>query len=319
MVTLHDIKGAYERIRRAIIQTPIMTSLTANLMTQCSIFFKCENLQRVGAFKFRGAYHAISQLSPKEKMKGVITHSSGNHAQAVALAAKMQEIPATIVMPSDSSPVKIDATRGYGAEVVLCDPNLAAREKTTKTLIKKQGSILIHPYNDKQVIAGNGTAALELIQEVGALDYMFAPVGGGGLISGTAIATKGLCPKSKVIAVEPKNADDAYRSWKSGKLLPSENPNTIADGLRTSLSKLTFSLIQKHVDDIITVTEEEIINAMRFLWERMKLVVEPSGAVPLAGLFKIQEQLDNQRIGIILSGGNVDLTTFFDQYRSTGN
>lgn len=317
MVTFADIGAAYERIRRASIQTPLMTSLTANRLTGCSIFFKCENFQRIGAFKFRGAYNAISQLSQKEKQKGVITHSSGNHAQAVAQAAKMLEISATIVMPKDSSPVKIAATRGYGATIEFCEPDLKTREEVTRKLIKKHGYILIHPYDDSRIIAGAGTAAFELINEVGALDAMFGPVGGGGLISGTAIATKGLCPQAKVYAVEPEQADDAFQSFKTGKLMPSQNPTTVADGLRTALSKLTFSIIRKNVDDIILVSEEEILDAMRFLWERMKLVIEPSGAVPLAGLFKLKDEIDNQRIGVILSGGNVDLTQFFDQYKAS--
>ena len=317
MVSFTDVKAAYDRIRRASIQTPLMTSLTANRWTNCSIFFKCENFQRIGAFKFRGAYNAISQLSKKEKDRGVITHSSGNHAQAVAQAAKLLGITATIVMPKNSSPVKIAATQGYGATVEFCEPDLKSREKATNALIKKHKYVLIHPYDDPRVIAGAGTAAFELISEVGALDVMFAPVGGGGLISGTAIATKGLCPNAKVFAVEPEAADDAYQSYKTGKLVPCKNPLTIADGLRTSLSDLTFSIIKKHVDDIITVSETEIIEAMKFLWERMKLVIEPSGAVSLAGLFKIKDQLENQRIGIILSGGNVDLTQYFDQLKSS--
>ncbi len=315
MVSFSDVKEAYERIRRASIQTPLMTSLTANRWTNCSIFFKCENFQRIGAFKFRGAYNAISQLTQKEKDRGVITHSSGNHGQAVAQAAKMLGIKATIVMPTNSSPVKIAATKEYEATVEFCDPDQKSREKVTNALIKKHKFVLIHAYDNPQVIAGAGTAAYELISEVGALDVMFAPVGGGGLVSGTAIATKGLCPTAKVYAVEPEQADDAYQSFKTGTIVPSENPITIADGLRTSLSELTFSIIQKHVDDIITVSEEEILDAMKFLWERMKLVIEPSGAVSLAGLFKLKDQLDNQRIGIILSGGNVDLTSFFDQWR----
>ena len=316
MITLKEVQDAYERIRRASIQTPLMTSLTANRRTNCSIFFKCENFQRIGAFKFRGAYNAISQLSPAQKKRGVITHSSGNHAQAVALAAKMLDIPATIVMPKDSAKIKIKATEGYGAEVVFCEPTLASREEITSKLIKKHNYVLIHAYDNAHVIAGAGTAALELIQEVGALDYIFAPIGGGGLISGTAIASKGLNPPGKVIGVEPANADDAYRSMKSNKLLPSENPNTIADGLRTALSKLTFSIIQQHVDKIITVSEEEILEAMRFIFERMKLVIEPSGATSLAGVFHMEKQLDNVRIGVILSGGNVDLTPLFNHLKS---
>ncbi len=315
MVTFEDVTTAYERIREAVIQTPVMTSLTANRLANCSIFFKCENFQRIGAFKFRGAYNAITQLSSEERKRGVITHSSGNHAQAVALAGQMLEIPATIIMPKNSSPVKIAATKSYGATVVFCDPTVKAREKMVSTLIEKHQYVLIHPYDDPRVIAGAGTAALELFNEVGALDSILAPVGGGGLVSGTAIASKGLMPTTRVFAVEPEQANDAYKSFTTGKLVPSVNPNTIADGLRTSLSERTFAIIRSGVENIITVSEEEIIKAMKFLWERMKLVVEPSGAVPLAGLFTSKDTFANQRVGLILSGGNVDLTQFLDQWQ----
>ncbi|MFW9935240.1 MAG: threonine/serine dehydratase [Candidatus Thorarchaeota archaeon] len=316
MVSLQDIQAAHKRIQKVVINTPVMTSNTANRLTNCHLFFKCENFQRVGAFKFRGAYNAISQLSSKEKEQGVIAHSSGNHAQAVALAAQMLGVPATIVMPENSSPVKIAATQDYGATIVFCEPKLKSREATTNALIEKHRFVLIHPYDDPRIIAGAGTVALEFLNEVKNLDAIFAPVGGGGLISGTAIATKGANPTTKVYAVEPEQADDAFKSFKSGKLLLSTNPTTIADGLRTSLSELTFSIIRKHVDDIITVSEDEILEAMRFLWERMKLVIEPSGAVPLAGVFKLREQISNQHLGIILSGGNVDLTRFFNHWHT---
>lgn len=316
MVSLGNIKAAYNRIRKVIIKTPVMTSLTADRLTSCKIFFKCENFQRIGAFKFRGAYNAISQLTPKEKKRGVITHSSGNHAQAVALASQLLGVAATIVMPENSTQVKIAATIGYGAKIIFCKPEVDARAREVQKQIKKHKYVLIHPYDDPRIIAGAGTAALELIKETGRLDAIFGPVGGGGLISGTAIATKGLCPNANVYAVEPEQADDAYRSFTTGKLVPSVNPNTIADGLRTSLSDRTFAIIRQHVDEIITVSETEIIDAMKFLWERMKLIIEPSGAVPFAGLIKIKHQLVNQRIGIILTGGNVDLTQFFDQMRN---
>jgi threonine dehydratase len=316
MVSLGNIKAAYNRIRKVIIQTPVMTSLTADRLTSCKVFFKCENFQRIGAFKFRGAYNAISQLTPKEKKRGVITHSSGNHAQAVALASQLLGVAATIVMPQNSAQVKIAATKGYGAKIIFSKPEVDARAQEVQKLIKKHKYVLIHPYDDPRIIAGAGTATLELIKETGRLDAIFGPVGGGGLISGTSIATKGLCPNAKVFAVEPEQADDAYRSFTTGKLVPSVNPNTIADGLRTSLSDRTFSIIRQHVDDIITVSETEIIDAMKFLWERMKLVIEPSGAVSFAGLIKIKDRLVNQHIGIILSGGNVDLTQFFEQFRT---
>ncbi len=315
MVDLQDIREAHKRIKHATVKTPVMTSTTIDKMTRCSVHFKCENFQRVGAFKFRGATNAVILLSDEDRGKGVITHSSGNHAQALSLAATMQGIPCTIVMPSNSPSVKIEATRGYGANIVLCEPTLESRESTAQELIQKHGYTLVHPYNNPTVIAGAGTAALELIEEVGTLDYILTPVGGGGLLSGTSIATKGLCPDAKVIAVEPKNADDAYRSFKSGELLPSIDPKTIADGLRTSLSELTFSIIRKYVDDIITVEEKEILDAMRLSWERMKMIVEPSGAVPLAGLLSHKERFEpRSRIGIIISGGNVDLDGFFREF-----
>ncbi|MFX1604230.1 MAG: pyridoxal-phosphate dependent enzyme [Promethearchaeota archaeon] len=315
MIDLQDIREAHKRIKHAIVNTPVMKSTTIDKMTGCFVYFKCENFQRVGAFKFRGATNALILLSDDEREKGVITHSSGNHAQALSLAASMEGIPCTIVMPSNSPSVKIAATRGYGADIVLCEPTLESRESTAQALIDKHGYTLVHPYNNPTVIAGAGTAALELIEEVGTLDYVLTPVGGGGLLSGTSIATKGLCPDTKVIAVEPKNADDAYRSFKSGQLLPSIDPRTIADGLRTSLSELTFSIIREYVDDIITVEEKEILNAMRLHWERMKMIVEPSGAVPLAGLLSCKELFEaGSRIGIIISGGNVDLDGFFREF-----
>jgi len=314
MMELSDVQHAYERIKDHIVKTPVMTSHTINKMTGCEVLFKCENLQKVGAFKFRGAFNTVSQLSEEQRERGVIAHSSGNHAQALALAAKMLGVHATIVMPKSSSKVKVAATRGYGAEIVFCENSTESRARVANELAEQHGYTLIHPYNNHRIIAGAGTAALELIEEVGPLDVVLAPVGGGGLVSGTAIATKGLCPDASVIAVEPANADDAYRSIKSGKILPSVNPNTIADGLRTQLGELTFEIIRKHVNRIVLVEEIEILDAMRILWERMKLVVEPSGAVSLAGLLKICSDIKKKRVGIIISGGNVDLTDFFEKY-----
>jgi threonine dehydratase len=290
-----------------------MTSSTIDNLTDCQVFFKCENFQRVGAFKFRGAFNAVSQLTEEERKNGVIAHSSGNHAQALALAASLSGVKATIVMPKNSPQVKVNATLGYGAEVVFCENSTESRVKVTNELIEKHGYVLIHPYNDERIIAGAGTAAIELIEEVEDLDYVFCPVGGGGLLSGTSIATKSLCPESLVIAVEPANADDAFRSFRDGKIYPSVNPNTIADGLRTQLGDVTFRVIQEFVDSIITVSEEEIVDAMKLLWERMKLVVEPSGAVSLAGLLKMKDELSDNRVGVIISGGNIDLTKFFSQ------
>jgi len=294
-----------------------MTSTTLNDSLNCECYFKCENFQKIGAFKFRGALNAVSSLSEEEKKKGVITHSSGNHAQALALAAKIMNVKAVIVMPENAPKVKVAATKDYGAEVVFCGSKPGDREEAVKPLIEKYGYTLIHPSDDPRIYLGAGTAAYELIKEVGELDYVFAPVGGGGLLSGTAIATKGLLPNAKVIAVEPKNADDAYRSFKIGKIVPSINPNTIADGLRTQLGINTFKVVMDKVDDIITVSENEIVDAMQFLWERMKLVVEPSGAVSLAGVKSNQIDVFKKKIGIIISGGNIDLTDFFNKIRDS--
>ena len=314
MMELSDVREAYDRIKEHVVKTPVMTSTTIDGLTDCQVYIKCENFQRVGAFKFRGAFNTVSQLTEEERQKGVIAHSSGNHAQALALAAKMLGVKATIVMPNNSPKVKVAATRGYGAEIVFCENSTESRATVANELVEQHGYTLVHPYNDHRIIAGAGTAALELIEEVGKLDYVFAPVGGGGLLSGTAIATKGLCPDSKVIAVEPQNADDAYRSFKANKIFPSEYPNTIADGLRTQLGELTFEVIKKHVDEIILVSEQEIVDAMKIFWERLKLVVEPSGAVSLAGLLKKSKNLSGSTIGVIISGGNIDLTEFFESY-----
>jgi threonine dehydratase len=270
----------------------------------------------VGAFKFRGAVNTLLQLSSQEKEKGIIAHSSGNHAQAVSLAASLLKIKAVIVMPSNSPEVKVCATKEYGAEVVFCGNKPEDRAEATQKLINENEYTLIHPYDNDNIINGAGTAVLELIKEVNKLDYVFCPVGGGGLLSGTALATKGISPETKVIAVEPSNADDAYRSFKGGKIYPSINPNTIADGLRTALSERTFAIIKEKVDEIITVSEEEIIEAMKFLWERMKLVIEPSGAVAVAGILSDKINLVDKKAGVIISGGNVDLSSFFKEIES---
>jgi threonine dehydratase len=312
MVDFEDVKAAAERIRGVAVHTPVMTSTTIDEMTEASIFFKCENMQKGGAFKFRGAYNAVSQLSEDERKRGVITHSSGNHAQALALASTMLDVKSTIVMPKNSPRVKVEATEGYGANIVFCENTVESRAQVAGDLIEKHGFILVHPYNDERIVAGAGTAALELIQEVGDLDFIFAPVGGGGLVSGTALTAKGINPATKVIAAEPKNADDAYRSVRDGRIYPSVKPNTIADGLRTQLAELTFNIIREYVDEVVTVTEQEIVDAMRLLWERMKLVVEPSGAVSLAGVLKMRADVRNRRVGVIISGGNVDVGSFFE-------
>ncbi|MFW9794069.1 MAG: threonine/serine dehydratase [Candidatus Thorarchaeota archaeon] len=314
MVNLQDVREAHARICDRIVRTPVMTSTTLDRMTGCTVFLKCENFQRVGAFKFRGALNTVSQLTSEERNHGVIAHSSGNHAQALALAAQMEGVKATIVMPKNSPQVKVAATQGYGADIVFCENSSEARVRVANDLIEKYNYTLVHPYDDERIIAGAGTAALELIEDVGFVDYVFAPVGGGGLLSGTSITSKGLCPDVTVIAVEPEMADDAYRSFKEGKIFPSVYPDTIADGLRTQLSERTFKIMQENVDEIITVSEMEILEAMRFLWERMKIVVEPSGAVSLAGFLKMKDVINEKRVGIVISGGNVDLTDFFEKY-----
>ncbi|UCG01182.1 MAG: threonine/serine dehydratase [Candidatus Heimdallarchaeota archaeon] len=310
-----EIKLAYERIKNYVNKTPIMTSRTLNRMIGAKLFFKCENFQRGGAFKCRGAFNSLLQLDSEIKERGIIAHSSGNHAQAVALASRELGCKATIVMPKNAPQIKKGATREYGATIVECGNNPADRQEMTDSLIEQNGFFLIHPYNYLPTIYGAGTAAYELINEIDNLDIVLAPIGGGGLISGTSIAIKGFSPKTKVIGVEPKNADDAFRSVTDNKLYPSINPNTIADGLRTSLGEITFKIIKSNVTEIITVSELQILKSMRFIWERMKLVVEPSGAVPLAGIFEMRKDdsdyLEGKRIGIILSGGNIDITDFF--------
>jgi threonine dehydratase len=278
-----------------------------NDLVGAALFCKCENFQKVGAFKFRGACNTVFALADQEAGHGVATHSSGNHAAAVALAARLRGVPAHIVMPDNAPTVKKAAVAGYGGSIVYCAPTLAAREATLERVVHETGATFIHPYNDARVIAGQGTAALELLSDVADLDAIMAPVGGGGLLSGTAIVTAALCPSTQVIAAEPEAADDAYRSLQAGKILPANDPRTIADGLRTSLGELTFAIIQQHVQQIVTVSEEAIVNAMRYVWERMKIVIEPSAAVPIGALLEKKIDLTGKRIGIILSGGNVSL------------
>ncbi|MFW9855195.1 MAG: threonine/serine dehydratase [Candidatus Thorarchaeota archaeon] len=315
---LSKISAAYSRIKDYVNKTPVLTSRTLNRKLDMKVYFKCENFQRVGAFKFRGALNALSQLSSSEKEGGVITHSSGNHAQAVALASRELQIKATIVMPENAPKVKKAATRGYGADIVFCGNDPTSRKDKVEELMQEFNYTLVHPYNDYRIIHGAGTAAYELLKEVSDLDLIVAPVGGGGLLSGTSIAAKGLNEDITVIGIEPLNADDAFRSFQDGRrIFPSIDPNTIADGLRTSLGVITFKIIKQNVNGIVRVTEEGIVNAMRYLWERMKIIIEPSGAVPLAGLFQLKgnpEEYDfkDKRVGVILSGGNIDLTDFFN-------
>ncbi|MFX1280377.1 MAG: pyridoxal-phosphate dependent enzyme [Promethearchaeota archaeon] len=310
-MSFEEIEEAFSSIQHIVNKTPVMTSRTLDSRLKANIFFKCENFQRVGAFKFRGAYYAISSLSKEKKKKGVITHSSGNHAQAVSLAASLLGIHATIVMPKGAPKNKINATKDYGSQIIFCENTLESRIQTTEKLIQEHNYTLIHPYDNDDVISGQGTAALELIKEVGNLDMIIAPLGGGGLLSGTALSTKNLCPNALVIGVEPSIADDAYRSIQAGYIIPSTYPDTIADGLRTSICERTFKIIQNLVDQVVTVSENAIIDAMKFLWERMKIIVEPSGAVPLAALLEKKIDVKNIKVGIIVSGGNIDIEPFF--------
>jgi len=305
--TLEEIREAADRIEPYIHRTPVLTCKAINTMVEGEIYFKCENFQKAGAFKARGATNAVFSLSDQEVSYGVATHSSGNHAAALALAAKSRGVKAYVVMPQTAPQVKKDAVAGYGAKIFFCEPTLAAREETLAKVVEETGAAAVHPYNDLRIITGQATAALELMQETPRLDIVMAPVGGGGLTCGTALAVRYLSPGTKVIAAEPEGADDAYRSFRSGKLIPSENPRTIADGLLTSLGDKTFPIVRKFVDDIVTVSEEGIIDAMRCIWERMKIVVEPSSSVPLGALLTGKLDGSGKRIGIILSGGNVDL------------
>lgn len=303
-----EITAAHSRIRKFVHRTPVLSSVSVNKILGAELFFKCENLQKVGAFKFRGASNSVFSLDDETAIKGVATHSSGNHAAALALAAKMRGIDAHIVMPRTAPEIKKLAVAGYGAQITYCEPTLQAREDTLMKVVEKTGATIIHPYNYAPVICGQGTAAIEFLEEAPDLDIIMTPVGGGGLLSGTSISAKAMKPGIKVIAGEPKNADDAWRSFKSGVLHPSINPNTIADGLLTSLGELTFRIILQNVDDIITVSEENIVKAMRLIWERMKIIIEPSAAVPVAALLENPELFKGAKVGIILSGGNVDLT-----------
>lgn len=305
--SLEDIREAHDRIWPFIHRTPVMSSRLINEMYGAQIFFKCENFQKVGAFKFRGATNAVLQLTRQEKEAGVITHSSGNHAAALALAALSAGVKAHVVMPANAPEVKKSAVKGYGAEITFCQPTQQAREQTTAGIMAKTGATLIHPYDNFNVICGQGTAAIELLEEIPGLDIVIAPVGGGGLLSGTSTAVKGINPRVQVFGAEPLNANDAYMSFTSGRLHPSLPPGTIADGLLTSLSELTFAVIRRNVDNIYTVKEESIIASMRLIWERMKIIAEPSSAVPLAVIMENPGIFRDKKTGIIISGGNVEL------------
>jgi len=305
--TLDDIRRAAERIRPYAHRTAVLTCASLDAATGGRVFLKCENLQKVGAFKFRGAANAVFSLTEAESGRGVATHSSGNHAQALALAARLRGRPATIVMPRTAPEVKKAAVAGYGARIVFCEPTLAAREEALAEVVAATGAHVVHPYDDDRVIAGQGTAALELLTDVPDLDVVMTPVGGGGLLSGTSIAVAALAPGTRTIGAEPEMADDAARSFAAGRIIPSVNPRTIADGLLTSLSPRTFVLIRRNVERIVTVSEAAIVAAMKFVWERAKIVIEPSAAVPVGALWERRFDAAGLRVGIILSGGNVDL------------
>jgi len=304
---LAAIEPAAERIRPFAHRTPVLTCASLSARVGAELFFKCENFQKVGACKFRGAANAVFSLSDAEARRGGATHSSGNHAQALALAARLRGIPAHIVMPESSPRVKVEAVRGYGGRIVLCPSTQADRERSLARVVSETGALFIHPYDDARVIAGQATAARELLEQAGPLDLLLAPVGGGGLASGTALAARYLAPYVQVVAAEPRGADDAFRSLREGRLLPSLHPNTIADGLRTSLGQLTFPILRALLAGVVTVSEEAILAAMRLVWERMKILIEPSAAVPVAALLEGGLQAAGRRVGIILSGGNLDL------------
>jgi threonine dehydratase len=307
-VTFDDIARAHERIKAEAHRTPVLSSATVDALTGAKVFFKPENLQRMGAFKFRGAYNALSQLSADERKRGVVAFSSGNHAQAVALSGKLLGVPATIVMPTDAPKVKLQATRGYGAEIVTYNASNEDRQKIAEKLAAERGLTVIPPFDHPHILAGQGTAAKELIEDTGPLDILMVPCGGGGLLSGCAIAAKHLSPGCRVIGVEPAAGDDGLRSFRAGKLVSIGLPDTIADGARTmSLGKITFALIREHVDDFLTVTDAEILKWMFFLWERMKIVVEPTGMLAASALLEGKLDVRGKRVGIVLSGGNVDL------------
>ena len=307
---MDDVIAASKRIEGHGHRTPILTNKTIDKLTGKKIFFKCENFQKIGAFKFRGGWNTISSLSGEEASKGVCTHSSGNHAQAVAYAAMKRNIPAHIVMPRNAPKVKIQAVEGYRANITLCEPTLKARRETLEKIAEKTGAYVVHPFNEPKVIAGQGTCAMEMIEDIGDLDAICAPIGGGGLMSGTCIAARSMLPNVRLFGAEPKGADDAYQSLKKGKLIPQNNPKTICDGLLTSMGENTWNILKDHLEDIITVSDEEIVTAMKLIWERMKIIIEPSCATPLAAVLTPEfRELENiETIGIILTGGNVDLS-----------
>ena len=305
--TFDDVRKAAERIAPFARRTPVLTCATFDARVRASLFFKCENFQKVGAFKFRGACNAVLALPEADARRGVATHSSGNHAQALALAARLRGVPAHIVMPDNAPAVKVAAVKGYGGNVRFCEPTLEGREREARSVIAETGAKLVHPYDDPSIVAGQGTAALELLEEVPGLDLVLAPLGGGGLLSGTCLAGAGVSPGTRVVGVEPEIADDARRSLEAGRILPSDYPPTVADGLRTALGPITFAVLRERVHAVVTASEGGIVSAMRDVFERMKIVIEPSAAVPLAAVFEGRAEVKGLRVGIVLSGGNASL------------
>ena len=304
---IEDIRRAAERIRPHVHRTPVLTSNTVNEISGAQVFFKCENLQKAGAFKARGATNAVFSLSNEQARRGVVTHSSGNHAAALALAAGRRGMPATVVMPDNASEIKKQAVAGYGARIVYCEPTFQAREEALAEIAERTQAAIVHAFDDARVIAGQGTAALELFGQVSEIHTVIAPVGGGGLLSGTALTARSLFPATRVFGAEPRNVDDAWQSLKSGRIMPVTGKTSIADGLLTALGTITFPIIRDHVTGIITVSEASIVEAMRLIWERLKLIIEPSAAVAVAALLAQPDEFEGRRVGIILSGGNVDL------------
>lgn len=305
--TLEDMLAARERIRPHIHRTPVLTSRMLNDLTGAELFFKCENLQKAGAFKARGASNAVFGLSDAQAAKGVATHSSGNHGTCLSYAARRRGIPCTVVMPRTAPQAKKDAVRGYGGRVVECAPSTSSREAVFAEVVAETGAAFVHPYNDHRVIAGQATCAAELIEQIGDLDAVVAPIGGGGMISGTCLTLSNLAPQVKVYAAEPEQADDACRSFRAGYIIADDAPETVADGLKVPLKELTWHFVQNHVTDILTASEEEIVDAMKLIWKRLKIVMEPSSAVPLATILKNPEVFVGKRVGVIVTGGNVDL------------
>ncbi|NLR97546.1 pyridoxal-phosphate dependent enzyme [Rhizobium sp. P38BS-XIX] len=305
--TLADMSAAEERIRPHIHRTPVLTSSFINALAGAELFFKCENFQKAGAFKARGASNAVFGLSDAQAAKGVATHSSGNHGTCLSYAAGRRGIPCTVVMPRTAPQAKKDAVRGYGGKVVECEPSTSSREAVFAEVVAETGAEFVHPYNDPRVIAGQATCSKELIGQVDGLDAVIAPIGGGGMVSGTCLTLSNLAPHIRVYAAEPEQADDAYRSFRAGHIIADDAPNTVADGLKVPLKELTWHFVRNHVTDILTASEEEIVDAMKLVWKRMKMVMEPSSAVPLATILKNRDLFAGKRVGIIITGGNVDL------------